>query len=87
MNPNQNALEQFSIPGKITLSQDESYFWKVNVETAVSKAEVYLQGAHVTSFQKKRRRATPFYELFSSYGPSSYVAWRNSALFSLVWES
>ncbi len=53
MNPNQNALEHFSIPGKVTLSQDEHHFWKVNVETTVSTAEIYLQGAHVTSFQKK----------------------------------
>lgn len=53
MDQDKNKLEQFSIPGKIAFSCDQEGYWKATIETAWSRAEIYLQGAHVTSFQKK----------------------------------
>ncbi|MCF7729756.1 MAG: D-hexose-6-phosphate mutarotase [Chthoniobacterales bacterium] len=45
--------KKFEIPGTVIFSQDDDGFNKINVTTASSAAEIYLQGAHVTSFQKK----------------------------------
>ncbi|MBX9742493.1 MAG: D-hexose-6-phosphate mutarotase [Chthoniobacterales bacterium] len=50
---NSHLLKKFSIPNKITLSQDAHGFWRAAVTTPLSTAEIYLQGAHVTAFQKK----------------------------------
>ncbi len=41
------------IPGHLSLAQGEGGLPKVVVETAWSRAEIYLHGAHVTGFQKK----------------------------------
>lgn len=45
--------KKFEIPGVIAFSQDGDGFDKINITTEVSTAEIYLQGAHVTAFQKK----------------------------------
>lgn len=50
---NLEQWKQFEIPGKVALCKDADGFIKINVTTSQSSAEVYLQGAHVTFFQKK----------------------------------
>lgn len=46
-------LRHFEIPGKVAFFKDANGLIKINITTAFSTAEVYLQGAHVTAFQKK----------------------------------
>jgi D-hexose-6-phosphate mutarotase len=48
-----NHWKKFEIPETVVFSQDDDGFNKINITTASSTAEIYLQGAHVTSFQKK----------------------------------
>jgi D-hexose-6-phosphate mutarotase len=45
--------KKFEIPGSVVFSQDDDGLDKINITTEFSTAEVYLQGAHVTAFQKK----------------------------------
>jgi len=46
---NDHSLE---IPGHLTLTAGEGGLQKILVESAFSRAEIYLHGAHVTQFQK-----------------------------------
>ncbi|MFI0348753.1 MAG: D-hexose-6-phosphate mutarotase [Chthoniobacterales bacterium] len=50
---NKENLQQFEIPSYISFLNDSDQLQKILVTTSVSMAEIYLQGAHVTSFQKK----------------------------------
>lgn len=45
--------KNLEIPGHVSLAIGEGGLPKVVVETAWSRAEIYLHGAHVTGFQKK----------------------------------
>ncbi|HLB33041.1 MAG: hypothetical protein A3F67_09140 [Verrucomicrobia bacterium RIFCSPHIGHO2_12_FULL_41_10] len=49
----QKNLQQFEIPGHVVLSNDENGLPKITITTDQSSAEIYIYGAHVTSFQKK----------------------------------
>ncbi|MEI7732623.1 MAG: D-hexose-6-phosphate mutarotase [Verrucomicrobiota bacterium] len=46
-------LKQFEIPGRVTFQEGNGELPKLEITTAWSTAEIYLHGAHVTSFQKK----------------------------------
>lgn len=48
-----DALKKLEIPGRVAVSKGKGDFLKLDVTTDWSTAEVYLHGAHVTSFQKK----------------------------------
>lgn len=45
--------KQFEIPNRITLELDQNGFAKAMVTSDESSAEIYLKGAHVTSFRQK----------------------------------
>ena len=46
-------MKQHEIPGHVTFSEGHGGLIKLTVETEWSTAEIYLQGAHITRFQKK----------------------------------
>jgi D-hexose-6-phosphate mutarotase len=46
------GLQQLEIPGHVTLAEGEGGLTKILIETAASRAEIYLHGAHVTHYQK-----------------------------------
>jgi D-hexose-6-phosphate mutarotase len=46
-------LTNLEIPGQVSLAMGKGGLPKVVVQTAWSRAEIYLHGAHVTEFQKK----------------------------------
>lgn len=48
-----DALKNHEIPGRVTVFSGKGNLPAIRVETAISEAEVYLHGAHVTAFQKK----------------------------------
>jgi D-hexose-6-phosphate mutarotase len=48
----QNQLERFNIPGHVAIVAGNGGLPKISVTTPSSAAEIYLQGAHVTAFQK-----------------------------------
>lgn len=42
----------FEIPGHVSLVEGEGGLWKILVTSSISRAEIYLHGAHVTRFEK-----------------------------------
>ena len=52
--------KQFEIPNYVTLMMDEDELIKVVAESDHSTAEIYLKGAHVTSFQQKGEKQLLF---------------------------
>lgn len=52
--------KQFEIPDRVTLTMDEDELVKVIVTSDESTAEIYLKGAHVTSFQQKEEKLLLF---------------------------
>lgn len=47
-----NESKDLEIPGVVTIGAGRGDLEKVDVQTRWSRAEIYLQGAHVTAFQK-----------------------------------
>lgn len=45
--------KQLEIPGRVTFTEGNGDLPKIEINTAWSALEIYLQGAHVTHFQKK----------------------------------
>ena len=49
----QNLKQRFSIPGILSVSKRDNNFIYVNVSNQYADAEVFLYGAHITSFKPK----------------------------------
>ncbi len=52
--------KQFEIPDHITLATDENELVKLVITSDQSTAEIYLKGAHVTSFQQREKEPLLF---------------------------
>lgn len=48
----EKLAQQFNIPGKVSIVTGQGGLTKINAVTNSSTAEIYLHGAHLTSFQK-----------------------------------
>lgn len=68
MNNFSELKKKFQIPGRVMLTLDQDGLMKLVVTSDQSTAEIYLKGAHVTSFQQKGEKLL----LFMS--PSAKVA-------------
>ena len=60
-------LKRFEIPGRVTILEGNGELPKIEVNTDWSSAEIYLQGAHVTDFQKKGEPPLLFTSQFSRF--------------------
>ncbi|MDB6032015.1 MAG: Aldose 1-epimerase [Verrucomicrobiales bacterium] len=61
------ALKKMEIPGRIAVQKGNGDLPKLNIITDWSTAEIYLQGAHVTAFQKKGEPPVLFTSQSSRY--------------------
>ena len=61
------------IPGKVTRSNGAGNLPKIDINTPSSTAEVYLQGAHVTGFQKTGEPPLLFMSRLSEYIPGKPI--------------
>lgn len=62
-----HELKQFEIPGHLSFLEGEGGLIKIVIDTAVSDAEIYLHGAHVTHFQKKGEEPILFMSAASDF--------------------
>jgi len=62
-----DQLRRLEIPGRATFMEGNGGLPKIEVSTDRSSAEIYLQGAHVTDFQKKGEAPLLFTSQFSRY--------------------
>ena len=60
-------VKRFEIPGRLTLMEGNGELLKVEVTSDWSTAEIYLQGAHVTDFQRKGEAPLLFTSQFSRF--------------------
>jgi glucose-6-phosphate 1-epimerase len=60
-------LKRFEIPGRVALLEGNGELPKIEVTTDWSNAEIYLQGAQVTDFQKKGEAPILFTSQFSRF--------------------
>jgi glucose-6-phosphate 1-epimerase len=61
------ALKKMEIPGRIAVQKGNGDLPRLNITTDWSTAEIYLQGAHVTAFQKKGEPPVLFASQSSRY--------------------
>jgi D-hexose-6-phosphate mutarotase len=64
---------RFEIPGRVALTEGNGELGKIEVLTRHSTAEVYLHGAHVTSFQKNGEPPLLFTSQFSRFAPNQPI--------------
>src|SRR5439155_7813044 len=68
-----DRLKRFEIPGRVTLLEGNGEMTKIEAITDWSTAEIYLHGAHVTDFQKKREAPLLFTSQFSRFTPAQPI--------------
>jgi glucose-6-phosphate 1-epimerase len=61
------AGNQMEIPGCVTFMDGNGELPKIEINTAWSDAEIYLQGAHITHFKKKEEAPVLFMSQFSRF--------------------
>src|SRR5688500_2669555 len=61
------CLKKFDIPGRVSLMEGNGELTRIEVTTDWSSAEIYLQGAQVTGFQKKGEPPLLFMSQFSRF--------------------
>src|SRR5580765_4925082 len=66
-------LKRFEIPGRVLLLEGNGELTKIEAVGERSRAEVYLHGAHVTSFQKKGEAPLLFTSQFSRFTPDQPI--------------
>ena len=66
-------LKRFEIPGRVTVLEGNGELPKIEVTTDWSTAEIYLQGATVTDFQKKGEPPLLFTSQFSRFESSQPI--------------
>ncbi|RYD32864.1 MAG: D-hexose-6-phosphate mutarotase, partial [Verrucomicrobiaceae bacterium] len=64
---------QFEIPGHLTVAEGNGGLCKLVVTTAVSTAEIYLHGAHVTDFRKNGEPPLLFMSASSHFAPDKAI--------------
>ena len=65
--------KNLEIPGHVRLAVGEGGLRKVIVQTAWSRAEIYLHGAHVTGFQKNDEPPLLFMSAASEFAPGKAI--------------
>jgi len=66
-------LKQHEITGAVAISAGNGGLPRLAITTAVSKAEIYLHGAHVTGFQKNREPALIWVSAASHYAADKAI--------------
>jgi glucose-6-phosphate 1-epimerase len=59
--------KKLEIPGRVTFLEGNGGLPKIEIATALATAEVYVQGAHVTSYQKKGEKPLLFLSQVSRF--------------------
>jgi glucose-6-phosphate 1-epimerase len=70
---NAKALQRFEIPGRVQWASGRGGLTRLAVNTSVSTAEIYLQGAHVTGFQKTGEPPLLFLSRLSQFAPGQLI--------------
>ena len=65
--------KKLEVPGRVTFLDGNGGLPKVEITTAFSTAEIYLQGAHVTHFQKKNEQPLLFMSQVSNFQPGQPI--------------
>ena len=73
MNPSASDFRRWEIPGVVTFSDTPGGLVRIDITTALSKAEVYLQGAHVTLFQPAGSGPLLFLSARSHFSPGKPI--------------
>src|SRR5258705_11241241 len=68
-----DRLRRFEIPGRVTLMEGNGELLKFEVTTDSSTGEIYLNGAHVSDFQKKCAPPLVFTSQFSRFRPGQAI--------------
>lgn len=66
-------LKRLEIPGRVLFSEGSGELPRLEITTAWSSAEVYLHGAHITSFQRKSEPPILFMSQLSHYTEGSPI--------------
>jgi glucose-6-phosphate 1-epimerase len=66
-------LRKFEIPGHVVFANGNGGLAKINIQTGRSTAEIYLQGAHITEFQKKGEPPLLFMSRLSQFAPAKPI--------------
>jgi D-hexose-6-phosphate mutarotase len=66
-------LRRFEIPGRVTILEGNGELLKIEAITDWSTAEIYLNGANVTDFQKKGEPPILFTSQFSRFSPGEPI--------------
>jgi glucose-6-phosphate 1-epimerase len=66
-------LRKFEIPGHVAFANGKGGLAKINIQTGQSTAEMYLQGAHITEFQKKGEPPLLFMSRLSQFAPAKPI--------------
>jgi glucose-6-phosphate 1-epimerase len=63
------SLRRYEIPGRVVISNGRGGLPRINVTSKASTAEIYLNGAHVTAFQKNGEPPLIFMSAKSYFAP------------------
>lgn len=66
-------LRKFEFPGHVAFANGNSGLAKINIQTGLSTAEMYLQGAHIIEFQKKGEPPLLFMSRLSQFAPAKPI--------------
>ncbi len=67
------SFREFEIPERVAFARGNGDLAKVNIQTSRSTAEIYLQGAHVTKFQKNGEPPLLFMSRLSQFAPGKPI--------------
>jgi glucose-6-phosphate 1-epimerase len=67
------SLDRFVIPGRVQLAGGQGGLIRLNLTSNVSTAEIYLQGAHVTGFQKQGEPPLLFMSRLGEFAPGKPI--------------
>lgn len=68
-----DQLNKFQIPGQVAIGTGKGGLSRLLIHTPASEAEIYLQGAHVTRFQKQGEEALLFLSECSRFEPGQPI--------------
>jgi D-hexose-6-phosphate mutarotase len=67
------SLRRYEIPGRVVIANGRGGLPKINVTSSSSTAEIYLNGAHVTAFQKNGEPPLIFMSAKSYFAPGKAI--------------
>lgn len=67
------SFEKFELPGVVTFNSGKGGLPKIDIETAVSTAEIYLHGAQITGFQKNGEPPLLFVSRLSQFASGKAI--------------